>query len=124
MRRVVHHFEKNNENLTKERDVLKRDLQSEHQTAEQSSALYQESQHEVRAFKDIISGMDLKVKKQLEDIKKLKKEKSKKLDEIQHWIDKVDLLQSKSYFFLLFALSISLILPTNRRNSPQGELRD
>ncbi|KAM8705003.1 hypothetical protein ACLKA7_009458 [Drosophila subpalustris] len=95
MRRVVHHFEKNNENLTKERDVLKRDLQSEHQSAEQSSALYQESQHEVRALKDIISGMDLKVKKQQEDIKKHKKEKSKKLDEIQHWIDKVDLLQNE-----------------------------
>ncbi|XP_062123703.1 cilia- and flagella-associated protein 58 [Drosophila sulfurigaster albostrigata] len=95
MRRVVHHFEKNNENLTKERDVLKRDLQSEHQTAEQSEALYQESQHELRALKDIVSGMDLKVKKQQQDIKKHKKEKSKKLDEIQHWIDKLDLLQNE-----------------------------
>lgn len=95
MRRVVHHFEKNNENLTKERDVLKRDLQAAIQSAEQSSTLYRESQHEVRALKDTISSMDIKMKKQLEDIKRHKKEKSKKMDEIQHWIDKVDVLQSR-----------------------------
>ncbi|XP_064552752.1 cilia- and flagella-associated protein 58 [Drosophila montana] len=95
MRRVVHHFEKNNENLIKERDVLKRDLQGEHQSAEKNVALYQESQHEVRALKDIISSMDLKQKKLQEDLKKQKKENAKKLDEIQQWVDKVDLFQNE-----------------------------
>lgn len=101
MRRVVHHFEKNNENLTKERDVLKRELQSERQNAEQQSALYQESQHEVRALKDIISSTDLKLKKLQEELKKQKKDTAKKMDEIQHGLDKIDLLQSKTIPFQL-----------------------
>ncbi|EDW14497.1 cilia- and flagella-associated protein 58 [Drosophila mojavensis] len=95
MRRVVHHFEKNNENLTKERDALKRELQVERQNAEQQGALYQESQHEVRALKDIISSTDLKLKKLQEELKKQKKDKAKKMDEIQHGIDKIDLLQNE-----------------------------
>ncbi|XP_068157412.1 cilia- and flagella-associated protein 58 [Drosophila tropicalis] len=95
MRRVVHHFEKNNEQLTKERDSLRRNLQAEHQSAEQSSALHKESQHEVRALKDTISNMDLKMKKLNEDMSKLKREKTKKLEEIQHWIDKIDALQNE-----------------------------
>lgn len=95
MRRVVHHFEKNNENLTKERDTLRREVQAEHHQLEQSTALHQEAQHEVRALKDTISTMDIKLKKLSEDASKLKKEKTKKLDEIQHWIDKLDALQSE-----------------------------
>ncbi|XP_017082888.1 cilia- and flagella-associated protein 58 [Drosophila eugracilis] len=97
MRRVVHHFEKNNENLTKERDSLRRDLQAEHQQLEQSNALHQEAQHEVRALKDTISTMDTKLKKLNEDANKLKKEKTKKLDEIQHWIDKLDAMQNEMH---------------------------
>ncbi|XP_022229630.2 cilia- and flagella-associated protein 58 [Drosophila obscura] len=95
MRRVVHHFEKNNENLIKERDILRRDLQAEHQQLEQISAQHQESQHEVRALTDTISSMDIRLKKLNEDANKLKKEKTKKLDEIQHWIDKLDALQNE-----------------------------
>ncbi|XP_070137481.1 cilia- and flagella-associated protein 58 isoform X2 [Drosophila bipectinata] len=95
MRRVVHHFEKNNENLTKERDCLRRDLQTTHQHLDHSSAQHQESQHEVRALKDTISSMDIKLKKLNEDATKLKKEKTKKMDEIQHWIDKLDALQNE-----------------------------
>lgn len=109
MRRVVHHFEKNNENLTKERDVLKRDLQAENQNAEQSSALYRESQHEVRALKDTVSSMDIKMKKQSEEIKKHKKDKSKKLDEIQHWMDKVDVLQSRLTFHYMYSKLTKLV---------------
>ncbi|XP_030369546.1 cilia- and flagella-associated protein 58 [Scaptodrosophila lebanonensis] len=97
MRRVVHHFEKSKENLTKERDVLKRDLQGEQQSAEQNSALYQESQHEVRALTDTINTMELKMKKMQEDMNKLKKEKAKKMDEIQNWIDKLDALQNEMH---------------------------
>ncbi|XP_039490569.1 cilia- and flagella-associated protein 58 [Drosophila santomea] len=97
MRRVVHHFEKNNENLTKERDSLRRELQAEHQQLEQSNALHQEAQHEVRALKDTITTMDTKLKKLNEDANKLKKEKTKKLDEIQHWIDKLDALQNEMH---------------------------
>ncbi|XP_017036999.1 cilia- and flagella-associated protein 58 [Drosophila kikkawai] len=95
MRRVVHHFEKNNENLTKERDSLRREVQAEHQQLEQTTALHQEAQHEVRALKDTISTMDIKLKKLNEDACKLKKEKTKKLDEIQHWIDKLDAMQNE-----------------------------
>ncbi|KAH8356012.1 hypothetical protein KR200_007459 [Drosophila serrata] len=95
MRRVVHHFERNNENLTKERDTLKREVQAEHQHVEQTTALHQEAQHEVRALKDTISTMDIKLKKLNEDACKLKKEKTKKLDEIQHWIDKLDAMQNE-----------------------------
>ncbi|KAH8284178.1 hypothetical protein KR054_011689 [Drosophila jambulina] len=95
MRRVVHHFEKNNENLTKERDSLRREVQAEHQQLEQTIALHQEAQHEVRALKDTISTMDIKLKKLNEDASKLKKEKTKKLDEIQHWIDKLDAMQNE-----------------------------
>ncbi|EDV30418.2 LOW QUALITY PROTEIN: uncharacterized protein Dana_GF23279 [Drosophila ananassae] len=95
MRRVVHHFEKNNENLTKERDCLRRDLQTTHQHLDHSCAQHQESQHEVRALKDTISSMDIKLKKLNEDATKLKKEKTKKMDEIQHWIDKLDALQNE-----------------------------
>jgi len=102
MRRVVHHFEKNNENLTKERDSLRRELQAEHQQLEQSNALHQEAQHEVRALKDTISTMDTKLKKLNEDANKLKKEKTKKLDEIQHWIDKLDALQSMVSNLMIF----------------------
>ncbi|XP_026840072.1 cilia- and flagella-associated protein 58 [Drosophila persimilis] len=95
MRRVVHHFEKHNENLTKERDVLRRDLQAEHQQLEQITAQHQESQHEVRALTDTITTMDIRLKKLNEDANKLKKEKTKKMDEIQHWIDKLDALQNE-----------------------------
>lgn len=101
MRRVVHHFEKNNENLTKERDCLRRDLQTTHQHLDHSCAQHQESQHEVRALKDTISSMDIKLKKLIEDAAKLKKEKTKKMDEIQHWIDKLDALQSIIYYLYL-----------------------
>lgn len=94
MRRVVHHFEKNNETLTKERDILKRDLILEHQTMENTDEMFQESQHEIRALKDTIHIMDMKYKKLKDDYAKLKKEKLKKMDEIQNLIDKIDAMQS------------------------------
>ncbi|KAH8258199.1 hypothetical protein KR038_007650 [Drosophila bunnanda] len=109
MRRVVHHFEKNNENLTKERDSLRREVQAEHQQFEQTTALQQEAQHEVRALKDTISTMDIKLKKLNEEACKLKKEKTKKLDEIQHWIDKLDAMQSECpYTYTRFLFNIPL----------------
>ena len=96
MRRVVHHFEKNNDTLTKERDLLKRDLIVEHRTNENTDEMFQESQHEIRALKDTIHLMDMKHKKLREDYSKLKKEKIKKMDDIQNLIDKIDVMQSIS----------------------------
>jgi len=46
--------------------------------------------------------MDTKLKKLNEDANKLKKEKTKKLDEIQHWIDKLDALQSMVSNLMIF----------------------
>ena len=95
MRRVVHHFEKNNNTLIQERDLLKRDLFAEHKTMETTDEMFQEAQHEIRALKDTIHIMDMKHKKLRDDYSKLKKEKTKKMDEIQNLMDKIDALQSE-----------------------------
>lgn len=105
MRRIVHHFEKNNHNLTKERDLLKRDLLAEHRLAEETDGLFQESQHQIRSLKDSISQLELKHKKLKDDCIKLAKEKSKKLEDIQTLGDKIDALQSKVHHFIYFAIN-------------------
>lgn len=94
MRRIVHQFEKNNEHLTKERDTLKTELFAEHQTAEQTDEQFQESQHEIKSLKETIQTLEVRQKKTQDDYVKLKKEKTKKVDEIQHLLDKIDVLQS------------------------------
>ncbi|CAD6992534.1 unnamed protein product [Ceratitis capitata] len=95
MRRIVHQFEKNNEHLTKERDTLKTELFAEHQTAEQTDEQFQESQHEIKSLKETIQTMEVRQKKTQDDYVKLKKEKTKKVDEIQHLLDKIDVLQNE-----------------------------
>lgn len=95
MRRIVHQFEKNNEHLTKERDSLRSDLFVEHQTAEQTDEQFQESQHEIKSLKETIHAMEVRQKKLHDDYMKLKKEQVKKVDEIQHLVDKIDALQSE-----------------------------
>lgn len=95
MRRLVQQFERNNNNLTKERDALKRDLLLEHKTAEESQETVQETQHEIRALKDSLLLLERKNKKLMEDITQLTTEKSKKMDDIQNLLDKMDSLQSK-----------------------------
>lgn len=95
LRRLVQQFERNNNNLTKERDTLKRDLLAEHKTAEESQQTVQETQHEIRALKDSLLLQERKNKKLNEEIIILNNEKSKKTDEIQSLLDKMDTLQSK-----------------------------
>ncbi|XP_053954136.1 cilia- and flagella-associated protein 58 [Anastrepha ludens] len=95
LRRIVHQFEKNNEHLTKERDALKRDLFVQHHTVEQTDEQFQKSQHEIKSLQEIISAMEVRLKKMQEDNVKLKKEKAKKVDEIQVFVDKIDALQNE-----------------------------
>ncbi|XP_037943975.1 cilia- and flagella-associated protein 58-like [Teleopsis dalmanni] len=95
MRRVVHQFEKNNNNLTQERDLLKRNLLLKQQTLEETENLVQETKHEIKALQETINNMDMKYKKLSKDFAKVEKEKSKKNDEIQTLIDKIDALQNE-----------------------------
>ncbi|XP_005180606.1 cilia- and flagella-associated protein 58 [Musca domestica] len=95
LRRLVQQFERNNNNLTKERDTLKIDLLAEHKTAEESQQTVQETQHEIRALKDSLLLQERKNKKLNEEIIILNNEKSKKTDEIQSLLDKMDTLQNK-----------------------------
>lgn len=96
MRRLVQQFERNNINLTKERDVLKRDLLVEHKTAEESQEALLETQHEIRSLKDSLMQQERKQKKLIEEIAHLTTEKSKKTDDVQTLLDKMDALQSRS----------------------------
>lgn len=105
MRRLVQQFERNNNNLTKERDALKRDLLLEHKTAEESQETVQETQHEIRALKDSLLLLERKNKKLMEDITQLTTEKSKKMDDIQNLLDKMDSLQSKIGYSRTFYLN-------------------
>ncbi|XP_013101754.2 cilia- and flagella-associated protein 58 [Stomoxys calcitrans] len=95
MRRVAQQLERNNNNLTKERDTLKRDLLVEHTKAEEFQETVQETQHEIRALKDSLLLQERKHKKLLDDIAHLNNDKTKKMDDIQNLLDKMDALQNK-----------------------------
>ncbi|XP_055851683.1 cilia- and flagella-associated protein 58 [Episyrphus balteatus] len=95
MRKIVQRCENNIEILTKERDVLKRDLILCNQALEESAEQYQEAQHENRSLIDTIGVLEVKQKKQRDELSKISHEKSKKLEEIQSLGDKIDALQNE-----------------------------
>lgn len=95
MRRVVQQFEKNNNNLTKERDGLKNDFLLEQKLTEELKQVIQETQHEIRSLKDSLLLEERKYKKLKEEINQINVEKNKKLDDLQNLLDKIDTLQSK-----------------------------
>ena len=95
MRRVVQQFERNNNNLVKERDALKSDFLSEQKAAEELRQMVQETQHEICSLKDSLQVQERKFKKLKDELQQVNVEKNKKLDDIQHLLDKMDALQSK-----------------------------
>lgn len=97
MRRIIQQLSKSNENLTKERDVLKRELILEHRTAEKNDTLFQDSQHEIRLLNDAINIDVVKRKKLQDEISKITQEKKKRVEEVQALADKIDMLNSKCH---------------------------
>ncbi|XP_023292257.2 cilia- and flagella-associated protein 58 [Lucilia cuprina] len=95
MRRVVQQFERNNNNLIKERDALKSDLLQEQKQTEELRQVIQETQHEIRSLRDSLLIEERKYKKLKEEITQINMEKNKKQDDIQTLLDKMDALQNK-----------------------------
>ncbi|XP_055909034.1 cilia- and flagella-associated protein 58 [Eupeodes corollae] len=95
MRKIIQRCENNIEVITKERDVLKRDLILCNQALEESSEQFQEVQHKNRSLIDTIGLLELKQKKQRDELAKVSHEKSKKVEEIQSLGDKIDALQNE-----------------------------
>lgn len=95
MRRVVQQLERNNNNLIKERDTLKSDLLLKQKAADDLRQVVQETQHEIRSLKDSLQVQERKFKKLKDELQQANMDKNKKLDDIQHLLDKIDSLKGK-----------------------------
>uniref|UniRef100_A0A1A9ZZ70 Cilia- and flagella-associated protein 58 n=1 Tax=Glossina pallidipes TaxID=7398 RepID=A0A1A9ZZ70_GLOPL len=94
-RRVLQQLERNNYQLTNERDNLKRDLLLQHKCNEESQKAVNEAHYEIRSLKDTQLLQERKYSRLLDEVMQLNAAKAKKSEETQNLFDKIDSLQSE-----------------------------